>query len=163
MNNRLLHVFLFAAGASAVAGCNTTRVTPPEQTPEDQVNLFELRTYLAAEGKLPALESRFANHTMALFERHGMKNVAYWRATEKPNTLVYVVGHQSRSAAKASWKNFGRDPEWQAAFRKSRIDGPLVVNIESTFLEATEFQSLKNQDRPFLEKSEALLPKLFSV
>ncbi|MEC8769840.1 MAG: hypothetical protein VXX19_03245 [Planctomycetota bacterium] len=84
MNNRLLHVFLFAAGASAMAGCTTTRVTPPEQTPEDQVNLFELRTYLAAEGKLPALESRFANHTMALFERHGMKNVAYWRATEKP-------------------------------------------------------------------------------
>ena len=139
MNHRLLHVFLFAAGASAMAGCTTTRVTPPEQTPEDQVNLFELRTYLAAEGKLPALESRFTNHTMALFERHGMKNVAYWRATAKPNTLVYVVGHQSRSAAKASWKNFSRDPEWQAAFRKSRIDGPLVVNIESTFLEATEF------------------------
>ena len=120
-------------------GCTNIRLNQEVERSEDQVNLYELRTYVAAEGKLPSLESRFADHTMALFERHGMKNVVYWRATDKPNTLVYVIGHRNSDAAKASWRNFVNDAEWKDVFRKSRIDGPLVVNIESTFLEATEF------------------------
>lgn len=139
MKNYLISVILFSIGGSAMIGCTNARIIQPEETSEDQFNLYELRTYVAAEGKLPALESRFSEHTMALFERHGMKNVVYWRATDRPNTLVYVIGHQNQDAAKASWRNFVNDPEWKDVFRKSRIDGPLVVNIESTFLEATEF------------------------
>ena len=139
MKNNLISALLFLVVGSAIIGCANARLNQEEETSEHQINLYELRTYVAAEGKLPALESRFSDHTMALFERHGMKNVVYWRATDRPNTLVYVIGHRSPDAAKASWRNFVNDPEWKDVFRKSRIDGPLVVNIESTFLEATEF------------------------
>ena len=139
MKNYLISALLFSVGGSTMIGCTNARLTQPEEASVDQVNLYELRTYVTAEGKLPALESRFADHTMALFERHGMKNVMYWRATDRPNTLVYVIGHQNSDAAKVSWRNFVNDPEWKDVFRKSRIDGPLVVNIESIFLEATEF------------------------
>ena len=139
MNNYLISTLLFPVGGPTMIGCTNARLNQEVKRAEDQVNLYELRTYVAAEGKLPALESRFSDHTMALFERHGMKNVVYWRATDRPNTLVYVIGHRNPDAAKASWRNFVNDPEWKEVFRKSRIDGPLVVNIESTFLETTEF------------------------
>lgn len=139
MNNNLISALLFLVGGCAITGCTNARLNQEGEKSEGQINLYELRVYEAAEGKLPALETRFSDHTMALFERHGMKNVVYWRATDRPNTLVYVIGHQNRDAAKASWRNFISDPEWKEVFRKSRIDGPLVVNIESTFLEATEF------------------------
>ena len=51
--------------------------------------VFELRTYTCFPGKLDDLKKRFREHTMEIFERHGMKNVGYWTfqdAPEKPNT-----------------------------------------------------------------------------
>jgi hypothetical protein len=40
--------------------------------------VYELRVYYAAEGKLDALHARFRDHTMKIFENHGMKNVGYF-------------------------------------------------------------------------------------
>src|SRR5688572_29712495 len=39
---------------------------------------YELRTYYANPGKLEALNARFRDHTLRLFEKAGMTNVAYW-------------------------------------------------------------------------------------
>src|SRR3981081_330278 len=40
--------------------------------------VYELRVYHAAPGKLGELQSRFRDHTINLFDRHGIKSVAYW-------------------------------------------------------------------------------------
>ena len=48
--------------------------------------VYELRVYTAAEGKLPELLKRFREHTTKLFEGHGIKNVAYWTATDEPKS-----------------------------------------------------------------------------
>jgi hypothetical protein len=104
--------------------------------------VYELRIYHAHEGKLDALLARFRDHTMALFERHGMKNIAYWLPTDEPlkdKTLVYMIAHPSREAATANWKEFQADPEWQSVKQKSEADGPLVDKVDSTFLVLTEF------------------------
>ena len=45
---------------------------------EKESRLFELRIYTAAPGKLDALNARFRDHTVKLFEKHGMANVGYW-------------------------------------------------------------------------------------
>src|SRR5262245_27497535 len=37
--------------------------------------VFELRTYTAPEGKLPNLQTRFRDHTIRIFNKHGMKSV----------------------------------------------------------------------------------------
>lgn len=53
---------------------------------------YELRTYWASENKLPVLLDLFRNHTMQLFEKHGMKNIGYWVPVEnKENKLVYLL------------------------------------------------------------------------
>ena len=112
------------------------------ERPSQHSMVYELRTYTAADGKLDALESRFRDHTMDLFERHGMKNIAYWIPVDVPNTLIYVLAHHDRDAAKKSWQSFVNDQDWQRIFKASRVDGPLVVRIESVFMKATDYSPM---------------------
>src|SRR3954463_13601843 len=63
--------------------------------------LYELRTYTVVPGRLPALNTRFAEHTMKLFEKHGIKNEMYWIPIDdahKDNTLIYILSHESQEA-----------------------------------------------------------------
>ncbi len=104
--------------------------------------IYELRVYHTYAGKLDDLLSRFREHTMKLFEKHGMKNVAYWTPTEEPlkgKTLVYILEHPSRDAAAVNWKAFGDDPEWRQVRDTSEANGKLVEKVDSTFLLLTDF------------------------
>lgn len=104
--------------------------------------VYELRVYHTYDGKLDDLLTRFREHTTKLFEKHGIKNVAYWTPTDDPlkgKTLFYVLAHQSREAATANWKAFVDDPEWLSVKEKSEANGKLVEKIESTFLTLTDF------------------------
>jgi hypothetical protein len=107
--------------------------------------VYELRIYHTYEGKLDDLLTRFREHTTRLFEKHGIKNVAYWTPTDDPlkgKTLVYVIAHPSRDAAAANWKAFGEDPEWLSVRDKSETNGKLVEKVDSTFLVLTDFSPL---------------------
>ena len=104
--------------------------------------VYELRTYTTLPGRLPALNKRFAEHTLKLFEKHGMKNEMYWIPTDaerKDNTLIYVVSHDSQEAADKSWKAFLADPEWHAARDASEKDGKIVAKVEKVFMTRTEY------------------------
>ena len=107
--------------------------------------VFELRVYTTHPGKMPDLLARFKNHTTKIFERHGMLNVGYWVPVEQKdgNKLYYILKHNSRAAAEASWKAFGADPEWVKVRTESEAKGPIVLGVESTFLTATDFSALK--------------------
>jgi hypothetical protein len=109
----------------------------------DPARVYELRTYTATPGNLPAVLARFRNHTTKLFEKHGMVNIGYWvPADEKDGsatTLTYLLEHKSREAAAASWKAFGADPEWQAVRKASEANGKIVAKAESVFLTPTDF------------------------
>ena len=106
---------------------------------EEPELVYELRTYTAHKGKLDALEQRFRNHTMALFEKHGIINISYWKPLDQPNTLIYLVAHPSQFAAATAWQAFGNDPEWQAVYAESIADGRLVENIQRTFMQQTDY------------------------
>jgi len=104
--------------------------------------VYELRVYHTYEGKLDDLLRRFREHTMQIFERHGIHNVAYWTPTDDPlkgKTLFYILAHPSREAATANWKAFRDDPEWQEVQKKSEANGKLVEKVDSTFLTLTDF------------------------
>jgi len=105
-------------------------------------SVFELRVYHAAPGKLSELEARFCDHTVKLFERHGITNVAYWTPVDEPEkskTLIYILQHPSREAAAANWKSFQDDPEWKSVKEKSEANGKLVESIDSTYMALTDF------------------------
>jgi hypothetical protein len=106
---------------------------------------FELRTYYTHPGKLADLQTRFRDHTTALFEKHGIENVGYFVPTDGEaagNTLVYLLAYPSREDATASWEAFKSDPEWIAAKAHSEENGPIVDHLESVFLDPTDFSTL---------------------
>jgi hypothetical protein len=102
--------------------------------------VYELRTYYAAPGRLDDLNARFKNHTLKIFEKHGMTNIGYWMPLDNPDhKLIYLLAFPSRDAAKKSWREFGSDPEWQAAAKASESNGRLVTKVQSVFLAPTDY------------------------
>ena len=100
--------------------------------------VYELRTYHCEPGRLPALLARFQNHTMKIFERHGMKNIMYWVPQDEPaknDTLIYVISHASRDQAKKNWAEFRADPEWKKVQTASEADGKIVSKVDSVYMD----------------------------
>ena len=120
--------------------------TPAQAQAQAGGKVYELRTYTAPDGKLPLLQKRFRDHTMRIFEKHGMKNVGYWVPQDTPakdNTLIYVISHASRDAAKKSWADFGADPEWKKVAAESQVDGRIVAGVVSVYMDATDYSPIK--------------------
>jgi len=136
-----------AIGAAFVLGFLARGVVPGEPVAHAQsTRVFELRTYTAPDGKLGELHARFRDHTMRIFKKHGMENIAYFAPQDAPlsqNTLVYLIAHSSREAAKANWAAFGKDPEWQKVANDSQVNGKIVAKVESVFLDPTNYSPLK--------------------
>ena len=148
MNRNVMRIL--GAAALLVVGYAAGRAsgteTAIEAAQKADTRVFELRTYASPEGKLDALHTRFRDHTMRLFERHGMTNIVYTTPMEGPqsaNTIVYLLAHKSREAAKASWDAFRNDPEWQKARKASEAGGPIVSKVESVFLAPTDYSPMK--------------------
>jgi hypothetical protein len=126
----------------------------PEFAPGKSVQprVFELRAYTCPDpAKHSALMRRFRNHTMKLFEKHGMQNIVYWTPDERPESqqrLVYLLSHKSQDAAKESFAAFRSDPDWLAAKKASEeAAGGSLTNADkgvvSEFLTAAEYSPLQ--------------------
>jgi|TARA_B100002003_G_scaffold35322_2_gene30732 hypothetical protein len=125
-----------------VAGFTVGTIWQPDTGVQAQGSgkVFELRTYTTAEGKLPNLQARFRDHTMRIFDRHNIENVGYWVPQELPNTLIYIISHDSRQAAQENWQGFRDDSEWPGVAEASGVGR---VNVESVFMEAADYSPLK--------------------
>ena len=120
--------------------CALTLVAAPADQAAKDTRFFELRTYYAAPGKLDDLHARFRDHTMKLFEKHGMVNIGYWVPLDNTeNKLVYLLAYPSREARAKSWKEFSADSEWREVAKKSEANGRLVSRVESVFLTPTDY------------------------
>ena len=104
--------------------------------------VYELRVYHLNEGKQDLILDRFRTRETKIFARMGMHGVGYWVPTDEPlagRTLIYLLRHQSREAAKESWAKFTVDPEWVALKAETEKDGDFLNKLESTFMKLTDF------------------------
>ena len=114
-----------------------------------KIRMFELRTYTTAPDRLKNLHGRFRDHTCKIFEKNGMKNVAYWTPTDankgKSNTLIYIISHfGTTDQAKKNWAGFGGDPDWQKARATSEVDGKILAKRPARlYLTATDFSPIQ--------------------
>lgn len=117
---------------------------------------FELRTYMAAPGKLDELLARFRDHTLGFFEQYDMQSMGYWTPIENnENKLIYLLGFKDKAQRDASWKAFIADKAWGKVYADSRANGPLVASIENLFLNYTDYS-------PQLERGNKG-PRIFSM
>ena len=102
--------------------------------------IYELRTYETIPGRLPALNERFANHTVGFFERHGIHVVGFW--TEEvgtSNQLVYMLGFDSLADREQKWAAFQSDPDWNRVRSESEVDGPINARVHNRILRPTNY------------------------
>ena len=133
-------VLWFIGGAAITLGLTYVGGT------KDPTHVYELRMYHVNEGKMDALIARFGDHTDAIFRRHNMKSIGFWRPEDAPysqNLFVYILEHPSREEARKNWAAFQADPEWKKVKADTETQGPLANHIDSYFMDPTSFSSLK--------------------
>jgi hypothetical protein len=107
--------------------------------------LYELRIYTAAPGKMDALHGRFRDHTLRLFEKHGIKSVGYWTGVDQGREkLYYVVAYPDREARERRLVNgIATDPEFLKAVAESEKGGKLTTGSESLLLAPTDYSPIR--------------------
>jgi hypothetical protein len=148
-----MRIAVFRVGVAAVLltiGYMAGRIdsaVPVVQAAAQTGRVFELRTYTTNDGKMPALQARFRDHTIKFFDKYNMKSIGYWTPMDGPtaqNTLIYIIAHESRDAAKASWASFNADPDWVKVRNDSQAAGTILAKPpDSVFLTPTDYSPLK--------------------
>ena len=143
----MLRVSLASLALLGLSALVLPMVASSARADDSKDRVFEIRTYHCLEGRLPALNKRFKEHTCDLFKKHGMELIGFWTPTDekdgKQNTLVYILAYPSRDAAKKSWEAFQADPVWKKARAESEVDGKIVDKVESVYLTPTEYSLMK--------------------
>ncbi len=125
MKNLLLCLTVFLLSFTAFA----------QQNSDMKSTYSEVRKYYANDGKLQDLLNRFQNHTMKLFEKAGMENIAYFLPAENTdNSMTYILGYPDEKSRDRMWADFGNDPDWKKAKADSEVNGGLVKSVDQTFM-----------------------------
>ncbi|MEO8621409.1 MAG: NIPSNAP family protein [bacterium] len=153
MKTSLIIPVAFFAGAigggfavNALPAHAASPVSAPTLPAHNADRVFEIRTYTVAPGQLPLLNRRFRDNTVRIFARHGMESVGYWTPLDSATsqtTLVYVIAHPSREAARKAWSEFSADPEWVQVRKASEAEGLKVLKAESMFVAPTDYSPIK--------------------
>jgi len=155
---------LIAVTATAfLAACAGLGVGTGPLPPPPEIGLYELRIYTAAEGRKNELDSRFRDHTLRLFRKHGMTPIGFFNVKTAPdaprdNRLFYIMGYTDRAARDAAWRSFSADQDWVSVYAASEARGSLLAKApESIFLTTTDYS-------PRLDMgSGPLAPRLFEL
>ncbi|PLZ02228.1 NIPSNAP family protein [Burkholderia sp. WAC0059] len=107
--------------------------------------IIEMRIYHCAPGRLPALNDRFKNTTLAFFKKYGIEQIGFWTTLIGPSNhaLTYLLKWESLAEREAKWNAFQADPEWIAKRAASEAEKPILERVENVFLTPTEYSALR--------------------
>jgi hypothetical protein len=107
--------------------------------------LYEMRVYDCIPGRLPALLKRFETKTLAIWQKHGIRQAGFFTTVigESNQQLTYFVAWESLAERERKWNAFMADPEWLSARAETEKDGPIVERVINQILTPTAFSSVK--------------------
>lgn len=107
--------------------------------------IYELRVYHCVSGRLPALLKRFDTITLALWQKHGIRQAGFWTVIvgESNQDLYYLLQWESLAEREKKWSAFMSDPDWLAKRAETERDGAIVSSITNTLLQPTGFSAVK--------------------
>ncbi|WP_442578963.1 NIPSNAP family protein [Mesorhizobium sp. ASY16-5R] len=107
--------------------------------------IYELRIYECLPGRLPALLKRFNDHTLSLWDKHGIRQAGFFTTLvgESNQHLTYLLAWESLAERETKWTAFATDPVWLRVRDESERDGQIVANISNQLLAPTGFSSVK--------------------
>jgi len=107
--------------------------------------IHELRIYHCLPGRLPKLLERFEQHTLRIWDRHGIRQAGFWTVAigDSNHKLYYLLAWQDLAERTARWDAFRADPEWKAVVTESERDRPILTHVENMILQPTAFSSVR--------------------
>jgi NIPSNAP len=106
--------------------------------------IYELRIYDVIPSKLQTLNDRFANTTVRIFEKHGIKVVGFWTdVVGVSNRITYIVAFDDMAHRDTAWRETLSDPDLVQAFSESERDGPLIARMTNTLMQPTSYSPLQ--------------------
>ena len=107
--------------------------------------IYELRIYHCLPGRLPALLQRFEKATLAMWQKHGIRQAGFWTVAvgESSNDLYYLLQWESLAEREKKWPAFMTDPDWVKARAESEKDGQILASVSNLILQPTAFSSVK--------------------
>ena len=107
--------------------------------------IHELRIYRCVPGRLPALLKRFETITLALWDKHGIRQAGFWTTVIGDNNqdLHYLLEWASLAERETKWTAFQNDPDWIAKRAETEKDGAIVAQVTNMILQPTSFSSVK--------------------
>ena len=106
--------------------------------------IYELRLYRCVPGRLPALLSRFQDHTLRIWNKHGIRQAGFWTTLigESSQQLTFMLAWDSLAERDKRWNAFLADPEWIAVAAESEKDGQIIYDIRNELLVPTAFSAV---------------------
>ena len=108
--------------------------------------IYELRIYSCLPGRLPNLLKRFETGTLALWDKHGIKQAGFFTTLVGPtnNDLTYSdrLGLPSPTASRNGPPSSPIPPGTPSATRAKKT-ASILANVASSFLTPTAFSSVK--------------------
>jgi hypothetical protein len=107
--------------------------------------IYELRVYSCLPGRLPKLLDRFQNTTLALWQKHGIRQAGFWTTLigHSNHELTYLLEWESLAERETKWNAFISDPEWLQARDASEAAGQIVERVTNSILKPTAFSSVQ--------------------
>ena len=107
--------------------------------------IHELRIYHCMPGRLGDLNNRFANITLKIWEKHGIRQVGFWTVLIGPSNqaLYYLLEWESLAEREKKWNAFAADPEGLTARAATEKLGPIVQHLENYILTPTAYSNIK--------------------
>ena len=107
--------------------------------------LYEMRVYYCAPGRLAALNKRFADVTLKLWKKHGIRQVGFFTDVIGDNNqkLTYLLAWESLAEREKKWNAFASDPAWIKDRTESEKDGIIVEHFSNSILAPTSYSKLK--------------------
>jgi NIPSNAP protein len=107
--------------------------------------LYEMRVYHCMPGRLPALLKRFETKTLAIWQKHGIRQAGFFTTVvgESNQALVYFLAWESLAERERKWNGFISDPEWLAVRAETEKDGQIVAHLSNQILAPTAFSSMQ--------------------
>lgn len=107
--------------------------------------IHELRIYHCVPGRLPDLNKRFETVTLALWEKHGIRQAGFWTVLVGPtnHALYYLLEWNSLAEREQKWNAFATDPDWIARRTETEKNGQIVERIENMFLAPTPYSKVR--------------------
>ena len=104
--------------------------------------IYELRIYQCVPGRLPALIKRFEDHVENLGKARRPAGRVLDRADRRWQQRS-ALAWESLAERERVWGTFQADPAWIKVREETEKDGPIIANIESSFLKPTAFSAVR--------------------